>query len=65
MELRYLRFIKKMTQLDLMLRSGVHQSRISHFENGYAEPREDEKERIAMVLGCNQNEITWNGRDSK
>jgi transcriptional regulator with XRE-family HTH domain len=51
MNLREARFKKKLTQFDLRLKTGISQTKISHFERGYLVPREDEKIRIVEALG--------------
>ncbi len=59
MTLEEARFHRRLTQLDLRLRTGIHQSKISLIENGYACPRQDEKERIAKALGVKVDQIEW------
>jgi len=53
------RFKKRLTQLDLRLKTGIHQSRISMIENGYVSPREDEKIRLAKALKLRPDQIIW------
>ncbi len=60
--LREVRVVKRITQLQLRIATGVHQSKISFIENGLAEPREDEKKRLAKALGVRIEDI-WNGDD--
>jgi len=57
--LRWARFIKQMTQKELELRSEVHQTKISHFENGNLLPRDDERERIAKALDVKPDELEF------
>jgi len=59
MDLREARFQKRYTQLDIRLKTGIHQSKISNFERGYLIPREDEKNRIAKALGIKASDIDW------
>jgi transcriptional regulator with XRE-family HTH domain len=56
-KLRDIRVIKRVTQFQLRLLSGIHQSRISLIENGFIEPRSDERQRLAKALGVKQEEI--------
>ena len=49
-QLRKTRTLKELNQFQLRIATGIHQSRISHIENGYVEPRDDEKERLAKAL---------------
>lgn len=44
------RFIKNMTQMELMKESGVAQCRISHSEKGLIRLNTDEKQRIEKAL---------------
>jgi transcriptional regulator with XRE-family HTH domain len=55
--LKQIRFNKRITQLELAILAGVHQSRISLFEKGWAEPRSVEKESLAKALGVKPEEI--------
>lgn len=50
MGLREIRFLKGLNQYDLSLKTGISQSRISLIENGYANPKKEEKKKIAKVL---------------
>jgi transcriptional regulator with XRE-family HTH domain len=58
--LREVRVIKRITQFQLRLSTGIHQSKISLIESGLIEPREDEKRRIAEVQGIKVVEIWAN-----
>ncbi|HUV58526.1 MAG TPA: helix-turn-helix transcriptional regulator [Desulfatiglandales bacterium] len=49
-KLRKTRVLKEMNQFQLRIATGIHQSRISLIENGYVEPRDDEKKRLAKAL---------------
>ena len=44
-------------QMDLMLRTGIAQSRLSLLENGYTKPKDEEKIKLARVLRCTILEI--------
>ena len=57
MNLREARFKRNLTQFDLRLKTGISQTKISHFERGYLKPREDEKIRIVKALGV--SELDW------
>jgi transcriptional regulator with XRE-family HTH domain len=59
MDLREARFKKKMTQFDLRIKSGIHQSKISNIERGYVTPREDEKRALAKALGLRETDLKW------
>ncbi len=50
---REVRVVKRITQFQLRLSTGIHQSKISLIENGLIEPREDEKKKLAHALGTN------------
>jgi transcriptional regulator with XRE-family HTH domain len=56
MNLKEARFKKDMTQFDLRILTGIHQSRISYIERGYIVPRDDEKQKIEDALGLR---ISW------
>jgi transcriptional regulator with XRE-family HTH domain len=60
--LREIRMLKRITQFQLRLATGIHQSKISLIENGFVETREDEKERLAEALGVGAEEI-WRTDD--
>jgi DNA-binding XRE family transcriptional regulator len=62
--LREVRVVKRMTQFQLRLITGVHQSKISFIENGLVEAREDEKKRLARALGVRIQDI-WKTSDSE
>lgn len=50
MTLREARFLKGLNQYDLSLKTGISQSKISLIENGYLNPKEQEKKKIARAL---------------
>lgn len=56
-KLRELRVVKRITQFQLRLSTGIHQSKISMIENGLVKPREDEKQRLAKALHVRPEEI--------
>ncbi len=60
--LREVRFMKRMTQWQLAILTGGHQTRISLLENGYQAPQEIEKEKIAKALGVRPEEI-WDRKE--
>lgn len=55
--LREVRVIKRVSQFQLRLLSGVHQSKISLIENGLMEPRIDEARKLSKALGVRPEEI--------
>lgn len=57
--LKKARSILGVSQWQLEMRSGVHQSRISLFENGLKAPKEMEKVKLAAALGLGSNDIEW------
>ncbi len=59
MKLREARFKKNLTQWDIVLPSGIPQSKFSLIERGYIKPSEEEKRQIAKVLKVKTNEIEW------
>jgi len=56
-KLREVRVVKRITQFQLRVATGVHQSKISLIENGLIEPREDEKKRLAKALGVGLEDV--------
>lgn len=59
-KLREIRVVKKISQFQLRIMTGIHQSKISLMENGLVIPREDEKKRLAKALGCKSEEVWGN-----
>ena len=57
--LKKARSIIGVSQWELERRSGVHQSRISLFENGLKSPKEIEKVKLTAALGLGPNDIEW------
>jgi transcriptional regulator with XRE-family HTH domain len=51
-KLREIRVIKRITQFQLRIATGIHQSKISMIENSLIEPRQDEKKRLSKALGA-------------
>jgi len=56
-KLREFRVVKRVTQFQLSVITGIHQSKISFIENGLIEPRPDEKKRLSRALGVESEEI--------
>jgi transcriptional regulator with XRE-family HTH domain len=56
-KLREARVIKRISQFQLRISTGVHQSKISLIENGYIQPREDEKSKFAKALGARPEDL--------
>lgn len=59
MTLKEMREEKSITQWDLRLLTGIHQTKISLIERGYVVPNEREKIKIAKALGLNHSEVEW------
>ena len=59
--LREVRVIKRITQFQLALMTGLYASKISLIENGFVEPSADEMRKIAKALGVQAAEI-WSER---
>jgi len=57
MALKEARFFKGLNQWDISLKTGIPQSKISLFENGYLKPKKYEKRQIAKALGCKVRDI--------
>lgn len=55
--LRVIRAEKRVTQFQLRLMTGIHQSKLSMAENDLIKLTEDEKKRLSKVLGVPVNEI--------
>ena len=64
-KLRETRVLRRVTQFQLRIATGIHQSKISMIENGLIEPRDDEKKRLAKALGLKVEEIWGNGQTSQ
>ena len=56
-KLRETRVVRRVTQFQLRIATGIHQSKISMIENGLIEPREDEKRKLVKALGMGEDEI--------
>ena len=48
--LRVMRAIRNITQKELSWKTGIHQTTLSHIEQGYQEASPDQKEIIERVL---------------
>lgn len=55
--LKRVRILQDKTQYDLMLKTGIHQTILSHFENGYKKPTEKQKKLLARALKVKVEEI--------
>ena len=53
------RMMKRRTQWDLRIATGIHQTKISLIERGYVEPRKSEKLKLAKALNCLPEQIEW------
>ncbi len=65
MNLREARFKKNLTQWDIVLPSGIPQSKFSLIERGFIEPSEEEKRQIAKILKVKPKEINWSPERQK
>jgi len=63
MNLREARFKRNITQFELRLKTGIHQSKISYFERGYIVPTSTEIKAIAKALNFRPEEIKWKAND--
>ena len=59
MTLREARFSRGISQQQLSLLSGVHQTTISHIERGLQEPNDKHKAAIQSALSCHPDLIDW------
>lgn len=59
MILKEIREERGVTQWDIRIATGIHQSKISLIENGYVLPTDREKKKIAQALGVAVPEIDW------
>ena len=63
-KLREIRVVRRVTQFQLRVSTGIHQSKISMIENGLIQPRDDEKKKLAKALGVQVGEI-WGEQEIK
>ena len=56
-KLKEIRARNRVTQFQLRVMTGIHQSKISMAENDYVELRDEEKKKIAKALGVPCSEI--------
>ena len=54
--LKEARFYKRIPQIQLWLKTGIHYSTISRIECGYIKPSEEQKKKMANVLGV---KVDW------
>jgi len=59
MNLKEARFRHNLTQYDVSLITGIHQSRISLIESGYILPAEEENQNLAKALGVDPGELEF------
>jgi transcriptional regulator with XRE-family HTH domain len=59
--LREVRVVKRITQFQLRVGTGIHQSKISLIENGFMQPRDDEKKRLSKALGVTPQDLFPSG----
>lgn len=55
--LREERVIRRITQIKVALATGINPSKISLIENGYIQPRDDEKAKLSNALGVSPETI--------
>ena len=55
--LRDVRVLKRVTQFQLRLQTGINATKISFIENGMVEPRPDEIKKLARALNVSPGEI--------
>ena len=55
--LREKRVTRRITQLDLRIKTGFSQTMISYWERGLLEPTEDQKKQLASALGLDVKEF--------
>jgi DNA-binding XRE family transcriptional regulator len=55
--LREIRAVKRVTQFQLRISTGIHQSKISLIENELIEPKENEKRKLAKSLCARVEEV--------
>ena len=57
--LRWVRFIKRVSQHKLAAITGISQARISLLENGYVKPSDDDIVRLAEGLGVKPDDLSF------
>ncbi|MBM4277070.1 MAG: helix-turn-helix transcriptional regulator [Deltaproteobacteria bacterium] len=62
--LREIRVVRRVSQFDLRLLTGINQSKLSMIENGLMPASEEEKKRIASAFGLPVSEI-WFENEKK
>lgn len=55
--LREIRVVKRVTQFQLRIATGIHQSRISLIENGWVPPKSEEMQKLSKALGALPQDI--------
>jgi transcriptional regulator with XRE-family HTH domain len=56
-KLREVRVVKRISQFQLRLQTGINETKISHIENGLVQPRQDEAKKLARALGITPKEL--------
>ena len=59
MDLKTLRAVKRLRQIEVAQAAGIATSKLSLIENGLIEPKESERVRIAKALNTAEDEINW------
>ena len=57
--LSWVRWVCRMSQMELGVKTGIVQSRISYFERGLALPSDAELARMAEVLGVKPDDLVF------
>ncbi len=65
MRLKRARLLAELNQCQVEQRTGIAQARLSLIENGYRKPSDEEKTKLAAVLGCKVDDIDWDNPRGK
>jgi len=55
--LKKIRILNELTQGDLEIRTGIHQSELSRIESGVRKANIEKKRKLALVLGITEKEL--------
>ena len=64
-KLREVRVVRRISQMQLRLLTGVNQTKISWIENGYIKPKPEEKEKLSRALGLPVEAVFPSAKDSE
>jgi hypothetical protein len=59
MDFRTARIMRRLSQWDVSIKTGVERTKLSLFENGYRVPSDHEKIILANSLGMEPSDIIW------